>query len=576
MQTPHAALPFLLLLLLPSRASKPKVIITSLADDYGYHNVGFAHGPSPSNPEARTPHLDLLASTGVILDRMYTYKYCSPTRSSLLSGRLPTHVNQNNLNNDIQAKSGPDLRFTLLPEKFKQAGFTTAMIGKSHLGARSPANLPINRGFDYHFGFLKGGEDHYTQGSGSKHGEKNTLDLWDGHGLSNETGVYSGYLYAQKAVDTIERFASTNTTASGLYLYLAWHNTHTPLECPDEYRYPSWPSFHNSDPHRMTYNCMSRILDDGMSNVTRALKRTGLWDDTLLFFAADNGGWAGTSGANNYPLRGSKVSDFEGGVRVVSFVNGGRHVLPDNVRGTKHTGYISIADWYGTLLNLVGVDPTDDVAGLPPVDSIDVWPSLLVPNATFSGREELWLSWSCDGSNALDPTHCDPNATSMYNTSGDPTAQQSPDDKALIWKQWKIVIGKQNLRGVWFGPVYPNGTSDGTDDSCLGGCLFDIVQDPTEHVNVKDQQPIVWEKMLHRLMNHSTTLYQTNYGEPNVTCMTGKEAAAYYKGHNTCWENRPGFTPSGKSCSNATLRTYLGPMCFKNAPPNVQKGFYNK
>ena len=41
------------------------------------------------------------------------------------------------------------------------------MVGKSHLGARSPANLPINRGFDVHFGFLKGGEDHYTQGSGS-------------------------------------------------------------------------------------------------------------------------------------------------------------------------------------------------------------------------------------------------------------------------------------------------------------------------------------------------------------------------------------------------------------------------
>jgi arylsulfatase A-like enzyme len=72
------------------------------------------------------------------------------------SGRVPPHVNQNNLNNDIEATSGVDLRFKFLAEKMREAGYSTAMIGKSHLGARSPANLPINRGFDVHFGFLKG------------------------------------------------------------------------------------------------------------------------------------------------------------------------------------------------------------------------------------------------------------------------------------------------------------------------------------------------------------------------------------------------------------------------------------
>jgi arylsulfatase A-like enzyme len=67
-----------------------------------------------------------------------------------MSGRIPPHVNQNNKCNNIESTSGVDLRFTLLPQKMKVAGYTTAMVGKSHLGARSPANLPINRGFDSH------------------------------------------------------------------------------------------------------------------------------------------------------------------------------------------------------------------------------------------------------------------------------------------------------------------------------------------------------------------------------------------------------------------------------------------
>ena len=98
--------------------------------------------------------------------RLYTYKYCSPSRSSFLTGRLPVHVNQNNNCNLVTYPGGADLRMTLLPERLRGAGYRTAMTGKWHCGARSAANLPANRGFDSHFGFLKGGEDHITQRSG--------------------------------------------------------------------------------------------------------------------------------------------------------------------------------------------------------------------------------------------------------------------------------------------------------------------------------------------------------------------------------------------------------------------------
>ena len=522
------------------------------------------------------------------------------------------------------------------------------MVGKSHLGARSPANLPINRGFDYHFGFLKGGEDHYTQGSGSANGEGNTVDLWHGHALSNMTGIYSGYLYAHKAVGVISNYSSSTVTAAtrssssssstphaphthqGLFMYLAWHNTHTPLECPEEWMYP--PLYNDSTGSRMTYNCMSRILDDGIGNVTAALTNAGLWDGTLMLFAADNGGWVGGTGSNNYPLKGSKVSDFEGGVRAVSFLAGGH--LPASVHGTHHTGYISIADWYGTLASLVGVDPTDAVPGLPPVDSNDFWPSILTPNANHTGRTDIFLSWSCVAKNA-NVSGCDPAAPDwMYaNTSGDPNVELNVQgDMALISNQYKIIMGTQCGRGIWFGPVYPNRTSAKDDKPsypCQNGCLYDIVADPTEHANLKDTLPGVYAAMLSKLLAHGRTVFQTDYKEPGTDqCFTGAQAAAYYVGHNTCIKGKfllpehapiyhlcvpmscafelsiglnppvgvvvffqmrgsravsvysdemtvanvaftggPGYNPSLPSCDATRKQLYLGPMCFKTLPP---------
>ena len=134
------------------KTKKPHIFLV-LADDFGWNNIGWR------NKEIRSPHLDKLAADGIKLDRHYVFKYCSPTRSSLLSGRYPLHVNQNNECNSILSRSGIDIRMTLLPAKMKLAGYKTAMTGKWHCGGRTHANLPVNRGFDSHYGFLKGGEE---------------------------------------------------------------------------------------------------------------------------------------------------------------------------------------------------------------------------------------------------------------------------------------------------------------------------------------------------------------------------------------------------------------------------------
>ena len=113
-------------------------IVMMLADDLGFNNVGWR------NAEIRSPTLDALRADGVSIDRHYTYKYCSPTRSALMSGRLPYHVNQNNKCNDEASTSGIDLRMKLLPQKLKTAGYGAPCPRPQPTAASRPSHPPTH------------------------------------------------------------------------------------------------------------------------------------------------------------------------------------------------------------------------------------------------------------------------------------------------------------------------------------------------------------------------------------------------------------------------------------------------
>ena len=98
---------------------------------------------------------------------------------------------------------------------------------------------------------------------------------------------------------------------------------------------------------------MANFNDELIGNITTTLKSNGMWNNTLLTIASDNGGPSGTEGtdagaANNSPLRGGKYSNFKGGIRVVSLISGG--FLPNNRRGIKLNGTMHIVDWYSNFL----------------------------------------------------------------------------------------------------------------------------------------------------------------------------------------------------------------------------------
>ena len=227
---------------------------------------------------------------------------------------------------------------------------------------------------------------------------------------------------------------------------------------------------------------MVKYLDDNVGEILDALNKKGLWDNLLFITSSDNGGPVSTNhAANNYPLKGGKHTDWQGGVRVNAFVSGG--YLPEQMRGKKTEGYIHIADWYATFCALAGVDPTDEraaKANLPPIDSLNMWPLISGQNST-SPRTDIPLSMT-----------------------------------ALISGDYKVLIGTIKDAG-WTGPVYPNETHpDGgiaavehCEDS---GCLYNIKEDSEERSNLAQKMPNTLKEMTAKLQKYRASHFNPDRG----------------------------------------------------------------
>ena len=379
-------------------ASKPHLVFM-LVDDWGWANVGYHR--QPPTKEVVTPNIDNLVKEGLELDQHYVYKFCSPSRSCLMSGRLPVHVNDqnampniNNPNDSVSGFAGIPRNMTGLATKLKSAGYATHQVGKWDAGMATPDHTPMGRGFQSSFGYFHHANDYYTEKAGGCVYDKkghSPVDLWDtdkpAHGV-NGTGPdnYEEGLFKEHVLDVVKN----HDTSTPLFLYYAPHIVHTPLQVPQSY-VDKFTFIDDKD--RQYYHAMVNYLDDVVGELVSALKSRGMWDNLLFASSSDNGGpiYPG-GGANNFPLRGGKVTDWQGGVRVNAFVSGG--YLPEKMRGQKTEGYIHLADWYGTFCGLAGVDPKDEAAAaakLPPVDSLDMWP-LVSGQTSTSPRTDIHIS----------------------------------------------------------------------------------------------------------------------------------------------------------------------------------------
>eukprot|EP00043_Microstomoeca_roanoka_P012658 m.122869 g.122869 ORF g.122869 m.122869 type:complete len:533 (-) comp15556_c0_seq3:598-2196(-) len=458
-------------------------IVFFLTDDLGWN------APSFHNPDLITPTLQALHDEGVELYSHYTYRFCSPSRGSFLSGRFPFKLSGTRVNlNPASVKDGLHLSYTTIAEKMQQAGYATHQFGKWHLGFFEKEYTPLYRGFNSSYGFLTGGEDHFKEKTVTLNFG---IDIWDtDQNAYGKNGTWSAQLYADAAVRVIQDNAKQRQqhgSAPPLFLYVALHDTHAPTEAPS--RLMALYNHTGEDAAlKNGFSAMVSAVDESVKNITDALKANNLWNNTLIVWTTDNGSpvegnftnscrnivgdtaQPGCICGSNYPLRGSKGNNFEGGVRTPTIVSG--PYLPAAMRGKRLDGMVHICDWYATFCNITGVDSSDP-RGIAPLDSINMWPYL-------------------SGAVQTSPRNFIVHDHLMFST---------PTQGAIRQGKWKLIVQDEVPFADWFGPFAPNAshpTQKPVYASCprSSPCLYDIEADMTEHHNLAASNPSVVQSML--------------------------------------------------------------------------------
>ena len=405
-----------------AQAAKQPDIVFFLIDDLGFADCGFNGGK-----EIKTPNIDRLAQSGAIIDSHYVQPVCSPTRSTLLTGRYPTQTGVYTIVSP-GAPWGLPLAERTLADALRSAGYRTALTGKWHLGEFEKAYQPNARGFDHQYGHFFGMLDYFT------HERTNKLD-WYRNGEPLKEEGYTTHLIAKEACKVI----ATGDSSKPLFLYVPFNGVHSPFQVPDSYLKP----YAHLKGNRQKLAGMLAAVDEAIGQIEAALKQAGRLENTLIVFSSDNGG---PPPGDNTPLRDFKGSIFEGGTRAAAFATWpGRIPAGQRIRQPMH-----MVDWYPTLIKQAGGSLEQKL----PVDGLDVWPMLTKQAAS---PHDAILSVSTQG----------------------------PSRAAVRMGDWKLIVDGGAA------DVAPTGKKKGKKAAGKyeAVALYDLSADPSEAKNLADAQP---------------------------------------------------------------------------------------
>lgn len=353
-------------------------IVFILADDLGWTDLG-CYG----SDLYETPHLDRLARQGMrFTDAYAACNCCSPTRASILTGKYPARLH---LTDWIPGSTYPWAKFrppdweqqlpfeeVTLAEALRPAGYTTAAIGKWHLG-KEPF-LPQNQGFNVNIaGNQSGAPGSYFWPYA--HGNPARAKAYHGGPVPD---VYAGgkpgdYL-TDRLTDEALKFIEQNRDHP-FFLYFAHYAVHTPLQAKEamvgKYKTRLRPGLHQTN---AVYAAMVESLDQSAGRVLAKLEQLGIANRTAVIFTSDNGGYIGYGGnpgaTSNAPLKCGKGSAYEGGHRVPLIVR-----WPGVTQAGRvcHEPVVSV-DFYPTILAMTGA--RGDARHNAAVDGVSLEPLL--------------------------------------------------------------------------------------------------------------------------------------------------------------------------------------------------------
>lgn len=441
--------------------AQPNVVIL-LADDLGWNAVGY------HSNWAETPNIDGLASQGIELDRFYVAPMCTPTRAGLMTGRYPIRFGLARSVIPPYRNFGLPVEERTLADALADAGYNhRGIFGKWHLGHHQAKWHPLARGFTDFEGHYNGAIDYFDL---TRDGER---DWHVDFEPSNKQG-YATDLIADAACNFIRQAAAGDAP---YFCYVPFGAPHSPFQAKPEdiARYAKDENASRED----ILKAMIWNMDQGIGRILETIAESGEEDNTQVWFMSDNGGVREFK-SNNQPLRGSKLTTFEGGIRVAACVRwpaqwqgqGGRK-LEDML------GYIDVMP---TVLASAGMDPTVGQVKGRELDGINLCDLLAGTDDHFPKRD--WYSYH---------------------------GQSGPDSEtiAIHTGHWKLIVN---------GPDIRSGTITAQHQTWLYKLPDDLLEKhnvAAEHLEVVNE---LFEKLVaHRKLQPANGVLPYNVGGKGFT-----------------------------------------------------------
>lgn len=380
-------------------------IIVFLVDDMGWQetSIPFYKDTTNLNRRFQTPNMERLASKGTIFTQAYASPICSPSRVSLMTGINPAKHKVNcwtlrkdespefdhptlmkadwNVNGLSPVPETPASFFSAhtLPSLLKKVNYHTIHVGKAHWGALdTPGENPLNFSYDVNIA------GHAAGGPGSYHGDKNFSAVWrNGSPVWNVPGLdkYHGRkinLTEALSIETGKALDSAVQLNQPFFLHFAHYTVHAPWEADRRYiaKYPK----EGLTDLQAKQASMIEGMDASLGSVLDKLEEHGITENTIIVFLSDNGQPRQVD--RNLPLRGHKISPYEGGIRVPLIVKW--PAKEKQVPRTEHP--VVIQDVFASVIEWAGVTQKD----LDLSDSKSFLPYLTQQSPAKSDREFIW------------------------------------------------------------------------------------------------------------------------------------------------------------------------------------------